>query len=228
MDKDKIHLTDIKRILLGEAPAEFLLETFFRTIVAYIVMLAIVKLLGKRMSGKLTPTEMAVMLMFGAIVSGIMQIPDRGVIEGIFVLLLVLCIQRLVTLWTTKSAAFENRLLGKMQLLIKDGVLQTKQLKQEKISRTQLFAMLRSKNYAQLGEIKRLYMETTGVFSFYKEKEPRAGLTLYPDEDKALYDTRHTVPGERVCYDCGSLFEQDLIPAQCPHCKGTHFTEAVK
>src|ERR1700709_2598006 len=103
MDKDKIHLADFKRILLGEAPAEFLLETFLRTIIAYIVMLAIVKLLGKRMSGKLTPTEMAVMLMFGAVVSGIMQIPDRGVIEGIFVLLLILFMQRMITLWTTKS-----------------------------------------------------------------------------------------------------------------------------
>src|SRR5438046_2471334 len=99
MDKDQIKLSDIQRILLGDAPGEFLLEVFLRTIVAYIIMLVIVKLLGKRMSRKLTATEMAVMLMFGAIISGMMQIPDRGVLEGAFVLLLVVGIQRLVTLW---------------------------------------------------------------------------------------------------------------------------------
>jgi uncharacterized membrane protein YcaP (DUF421 family) len=228
MDKDKIHFTDVKRILIGEAPAEFLLEVFFRSIVAYIVILVIVRLLGKRMSGKLTPTEMAVMLMFGAVVSGIMQIPDRGVIEGGFVLLLVLGMQRMVTLWTTRSEKFENRLLGEMQLLIKDGVLQLKQLELENISRNQLFAMLRSKNYAHLGEIKRLYMETTGTFSFFKMKEPRPGLSLFPYEDKALYEGSATEAGTKVCDQCGRLYDAGSVPTECGNCHGRHFIDAVK
>jgi uncharacterized membrane protein YcaP (DUF421 family) len=227
MDKDKIQLSDIKRILIGEAPVEFLLEVFLRSIVAYVVMLVIIKLLGKRMSGKLTPTEMAVMLMFGAIVSGIMQIPDRGVIEGIFVLLLVLFIQRRVTLWTTKSETFETRVLGKMQVLVKDGVLETRQLKQEKISRSQLFAMLRSKNYSHLGEVKRLYMETSGSFSLFKAKEPPPGLSLYPEEDKSLFKEQSFDAGKTVCYDCGTLYQATKVPSQCGHCQGSHFTDPV-
>src|ERR1700712_3853266 len=107
MDKDKIHLGDIKRIILGEAPWEFMAEVFFRTIISYIVILVIVKMLGKRMSGRLTPTEMAVMLMFGAVVSGSMQVPDRGILEATFVLVLIVIVQRLITLWAFKSTKFE-------------------------------------------------------------------------------------------------------------------------
>jgi uncharacterized membrane protein YcaP (DUF421 family) len=228
MDKDQMKLSDIQRILLGDAPGEFLVEVFFRTIVAYIVMLVIVKLLGKRMSRKLTATEMAVMLMFGAIISGMMQIPDRGVVEGAFVLLLVVGIQRLVTLWTIKNEKFENRMFGRMKLLVKDGVLQLKDLQTEKISRTQLFAMLRSKSCKHLGEIKRLYMETNGSFSIFKNEKERPGVSLYPDEDEPLHDTQQTDCNSKACYSCGMLYSKNALPAQCIHCKGERFIYPVK
>ena len=110
--------------------------------------------MGKRMSGKLTHTEMAVMLMFGAIVSSGMQIPERGVIESSFVLLLVLLFQRIVTLWTVRYKKVENVVLGKMNILVKDGQLQLKALDEELISKRQIFRLLRSKNIRHLGQVK--------------------------------------------------------------------------
>ena len=88
--------------------------------------------------------------------------------------------------------------------------------------------MLRSKNYAQLGEIKRLYMETSGVFSFYKAKEAGPGLSLYPDEDKPLYNEQPAADGKKVCYDCGKLYNASAVPVHCENCKGSHFINAVK
>jgi hypothetical protein len=108
MKKEEIHLSDIKRILLGNAPEEFLLEVFIRSIVTYVILLIILKLLGKRMSTKLTNTEMAVMLMFGAVVSSAMQIPERGIIEGAFVLVLILLLQRSITLLALRKSKLEN------------------------------------------------------------------------------------------------------------------------
>jgi len=228
MDKDQIHLSDIKRILLGEAPVNFLLEVFLRSIVAYIVLLVVVKLLGKRMSGRLTSTEIAVMLMFGAIVSGIMQIPDRGVIEGSFGLVIVILLQRLVTLWTTRNKKFEDIVLGKMNILIRDGVMLADELAKEKISRNQLFAMLRSKKISQLGEVKRLYMETSGSFSIFQADTPPPGLSVLPDEDESLYNSQETEKGKKVCYDCGTLYDEAQLPHACTTCKGRHFIDAVK
>jgi uncharacterized membrane protein YcaP (DUF421 family) len=102
MKKDEIHLEDIQRILFGQAPPQFLLEVFIRTVVIYISLLFIVRLLGKRMSGQLTIMEMAVMLTLGAIVSVPMQMPDRGLLQGA---LLLLCTRRfIVALHGTISA----------------------------------------------------------------------------------------------------------------------------
>lgn len=54
MEKSEIRLEDINRILFGQAPPEFLLEVFLRTLIVYIVLQLIVQWLGKRMNGMLT------------------------------------------------------------------------------------------------------------------------------------------------------------------------------
>src|SRR6476659_4263861 len=74
MEKDEIHFGDIKRWLFGDAPPEFMIEVFIRTILIYLFLLLIVRLMGKRMSGQITLTEMAVMITLGAIVSPAIQL----------------------------------------------------------------------------------------------------------------------------------------------------------
>jgi hypothetical protein len=55
MNRYKVHLKDVARILFGQAPPVFLLEAFIRTLATY--MLLIVRWLGKRMTGGLTLIE---------------------------------------------------------------------------------------------------------------------------------------------------------------------------
>jgi uncharacterized membrane protein YcaP (DUF421 family) len=228
MKKEDIHLWDIKRILLGEAPPSFLLETLVRSIISFAILLLIVRLLGKRMSGKLTSTEMSVQLMFGAIVSSAMQIPDRGILEGGFALLLVLLFQRGFTYWTIHSEKAEDIILGNISLLIKDGVLQLKALEKETISRNQLFAKLRTENIKQLGEIKRLYMETNGQFSIYKNKEKPPGLTIYPDGDREAIETLKPHQGIMVCKECGFTHEEKGLPENCPVCESHNWKVSLE
>ncbi|RCH55308.1 hypothetical protein DJ568_09000 [Mucilaginibacter hurinus] len=75
MKKEEIDLSDIGRILLGEAPPLFLLEVFIRGLATYMFLLVIVRWLGKRMGGQITIMEMSVMITLGAIVSVPMQAP---------------------------------------------------------------------------------------------------------------------------------------------------------
>lgn len=44
MKKDEIQLEDWERILFGVAPPEFLLETLFRALIIYFVLLVILRL----------------------------------------------------------------------------------------------------------------------------------------------------------------------------------------
>jgi uncharacterized membrane protein YcaP (DUF421 family) len=87
MNKQDIHLYDLHRILFGDAPTIFILEVLIRTIITYFVLLVITRWLGKRMSGQVSITEMAIMLTLGAIVSVAMQVPESGILMAALVLL---------------------------------------------------------------------------------------------------------------------------------------------
>jgi uncharacterized membrane protein YcaP (DUF421 family) len=227
MEKEDIHFYDVYRVLFGNAPLSFLIEVVVRSVITYIILLAVIKGLGKRMSGQLSFTEMAVMLMLGAIVSSAMQIPERGIVEGCFVLLLVLLMQRFITWWMFKSARVEDKILGRMYLLVKDGILQIKELSGEYVSRSQLMGLLRSKNVTNLGMVKRLYLETSGAFTMYQYKNERAGMSLLPKEDEALFNSQKIVKDKKVCNICGQVYELDRVPDHCENCHSNEFVQPV-
>jgi uncharacterized membrane protein YcaP (DUF421 family) len=102
MNKEEIHLYDIQRILFGNAPVSFLLETLIRTFIVYAVLIIVLRIMGSRMSGQLTITELAIMLMLGAIVSSAVEMPDKGILWGVAALIVILLLQQGLTYWTTK------------------------------------------------------------------------------------------------------------------------------
>ena len=62
VEKQDLRLGDIQRILFGEAPPQFLLEVLIRTVIIFLALLVFLRLIGKRMGGVLTISELAVML----------------------------------------------------------------------------------------------------------------------------------------------------------------------
>ncbi|MDQ4139865.1 MAG: hypothetical protein M3142_05015, partial [Bacteroidota bacterium] len=103
MKKEEIFLGDWQRILLGNAPWEFMLEVFIRTAIVYVALLITWRLLGKRMSAQLTITELAVMITLGGIASVPMQLPDRGILLGFLGLAIAILFQRGLNLVTFRS-----------------------------------------------------------------------------------------------------------------------------
>jgi uncharacterized membrane protein YcaP (DUF421 family) len=185
MKKEEIHLDDWRRILFGQAPAEFLLEALMRTLIIYVAMLIVLRLLGKRMNGQITITELAVIITLGAIVALPMQVPDRGILPGIVLLVVVMLLQRGVTGWGVRNPRVEKIIQGEMSLLVRDGVLQLNALKDARILRDQLFAQLRDKAIEHLGQVERVYLEGCGVFSVFRREQPVPGLSVLPTLDAA-------------------------------------------
>ncbi|TLD40418.1 MAG: hypothetical protein JETT_3326 [Candidatus Jettenia ecosi] len=69
MDKEVIKFGDWERLFFGHAPVEFMLEVFLRTIFIYLMLLLILRLLGKRMTSQASILELAVMVTLGAIIA---------------------------------------------------------------------------------------------------------------------------------------------------------------
>jgi len=226
MDKYHMKLTDLQRIFIGDAPLAFMLEVLGRTIIIYIFLLFVMRLLGKRMSGQLTISDLAITIMLGAIVAPPMEMPDRGILLGIFILFLVLLYQRSLSWWGVKNNKVEKVLYGSLSMLVKDGLIQTDELEKTRISRAQLYSVLRQKKVFNLGEIERVYLEACGIFTVYKTKASKAGLSLYPVRDKHVQ--RNTQKDLYACQHCGATQEfSDKQHQICNNCGASKWDSAV-
>jgi uncharacterized membrane protein YcaP (DUF421 family) len=226
MKKEEIHLDDIHRILFGQTPPIFLVEVMIRTLVIYIFLLFVVRALGKRMSGQLTIMEMAVMLTLGAIVSIAMQIPDRGVVLSMFVLLCTLVFHRGLGKLGFKSTRIEDITQGQLSVLVKDGVLQLDEMEKCSISRQQLFAELRGSQIYNLGKVKRVYLEACGLFTIFQTEQDKPGLTVLPPDDQDIFKSQHHV--ELIaCINCGLVHKITDEKSPCADCGHDKWVDAV-
>ncbi|GAB3018080.1 YetF domain-containing protein [Spirosoma pulveris] len=229
MKKEAIHLEDWQRILLGDAPAEFLVEVLIRTSLIYLILLIVMRLLGKRMNGQLTNLELAVMLTMGAIIAPAMQLPDRGLLSGVLALLCALLFQRGTNWLGIKSSKTEKIIQGTATVLVKDGVFQLEQMVSNRLSHQQVFAALRSENVYNLGDVKRLYLEAYGMFSIYRAEPGKPGLSVFEPSDEEIHSIHEQPESEALaCTNCGNTVPSPPQPGHCPVCQATKWIPAVR
>jgi uncharacterized membrane protein YcaP (DUF421 family) len=233
MKKEDIHLDDIYRILFGQAPVTFLLEVFIRTLVVYLVLLLAIRWLGKRMSGQLTIMELAVMLTLGAIICVPMQIPDRGLMQGIVLLLCAVWFQRGISLLGVKYGWFEDFTQGKSSMLVKNGMLILPELEKNRISHGQFFAKLRSEGIFNLGELDRVYLEACGLYSIFKSKSPKSGLPILFRVDQDIVENQNQATNEEnnneelvACKNCGHV-QKKQADNKCDNCGENSWIKAI-
>lgn len=229
MDKNEIQLTDWQRILIGNNPWGFMLEVLGRTIIIYICLIIVMRLLGKRMNAQLTILDLAVMLTLGAIASVPMQSFNKGILPGIILLIAILLLHQGLSVLTYKRRRVEVLTQGTVSLVGKEGVLDAEMLKKLRISRDQIFSVLRSQGIRHLGQVKRLYSEADGHFSVFKLKEAKPGLSVFPRSDNVLPPKTEEVQHQHACCFCGNVVEKTDEPtAPCSNCGSKDWVRAVK
>jgi uncharacterized membrane protein YcaP (DUF421 family) len=227
MKKEDIELWDWNRILFGETPPVFIVEVFIRTLITFLLLLVVLRLLGKKMSGQLNLTESSVMITLGAITSVPMQMPDRGVVVGIVALLCVLILQRSINRMSSRSAKVEEVTQGKLSILVRDGVLDLKVMEHNGVTKQDLYSALREQEYHNLAKAKRVYFESCGMLNIYEEKERRPGLAIYPSDEAELVQHSEKDNEHVACKNCGFVAFKDNHSDTCPHCGVNQWMTAI-
>jgi uncharacterized membrane protein YcaP (DUF421 family) len=225
---NSVWLSDWKRILLGNAPSGFLLEVLLRTAVVYLLLIVLVRLLGKRMSGQVSTLELGLMIVLGAIVSGAFQVANRGVIPAIVLLFTALLLQRGLSAAGARSVRFERLTQGDAKMVVRGGNLQIDELRTIGISQEQIFSALRAQGIRHLGQLERVYQEASGEFSIFLRQPPSAGLSVLPDWDRELHGRARIAKGSCACAHCGLVQSSSPGPFRCPRCGHHDVQDAVE
>ena len=81
---------EIDRLLMNDLPYSFLLEVMFRSVVMYIVALAILKLAGRRGIKQLSVFELVIILTLGSAAGDPLFYDDVGLVPAITVFIMIL------------------------------------------------------------------------------------------------------------------------------------------
>ena len=174
---------EFDRIFLGDLTIELVLEIVLRTVVMYLYTLALVRVLGKRGLGALSPFELVIIVALGSAVGDPMFYTDVPLTHGIIVITAVVGLQRILVKLTERNKRVERLIESYPVLLVRDGVLMGDALEQEHLSQDEVFMGLRAEGVEYLGEVRRAYLEPSGNISVFKEKKPATtGGSILPDE----------------------------------------------
>ena len=123
---------------------------------------------------------------------------------------------------------FEKKVMGEIDVLIHDGVLNVGTMQHTRVTREKLFAELRGNSIKHLGEVQRFYFEASGEFALVKAKQPFPGLSVIPNWDKKMRDKQKPQPEISACKTCGNVKQvakEEKVP--CNNCGSTDTEYAV-
>src|SRR4051812_37468641 len=97
MEPEQIKWNDWQRIILGEAPPEFLIELILRAVIIFFLIIVSLRLMGKRMSAQLTRIESTALFVVAGAIGVPLPSADRGLLPAIGIALVVILVGRLVS-----------------------------------------------------------------------------------------------------------------------------------
>ena len=151
-----------------------MLVTLTRAAILYFFVIICMRLMGKRQLGELQPTELVITILISEIVTIPMQ--DNGIplINSIFAVLLLVCLEIFNSAMCLKSARIRSIVEGNPIIVIRNGVVDQKKLRQLRFSIEDLLEQLRQKDIFDINDVRYAFIETNGQLSVMlkPEKEP--------------------------------------------------------
>ena len=138
-----------------------MLINFFRAIILYIVVLIVMRLMGKREIGQLQPFELAIAIMIADLASIPMTETGVPISNGIVPILGLLVMHLIISMINLKSIKAREIICGKPRILIYRGKIDEKALIKERFTINELQERLRGNNVASVGDVEYAILETS-------------------------------------------------------------------
>ena len=151
--------------------------SYVRTILLYLVLIAVVRMMGKRQIGQMEPSEFVVTMLVANLASIPMQDGGIPLFSGVVHIVTVLGLELVLSALSMKSTKLRKILCGKPVILVENGNILQKNLKKTRITLDELTGHLREKDVLDLQAVQYAILETNGnlsVFPYPKEKPASA------------------------------------------------------
>lgn len=145
-----------------------------RTVIVYVIVVFSLRIMGKRQLGELQPSELVVTILVSNLATLSIEdtnVPLLGSILPIF--MLVIC-EVAVSLITLKSNRARKFISGNPRIIIRNGIIDQREMRNLRWSIDDLMEQLRSSNIFDVNEVSLAIVETSGNLAAYPKYAARA------------------------------------------------------
>jgi uncharacterized membrane protein YcaP (DUF421 family) len=144
---------------------------FIRTIIIYVILNIMLKIMGKRQIGELEVNELVSTLLISEI--GALPISDTDIplLPSIVPILFIASSEVIISIVKNKSATLKRVVEGEPTYIIYKGRLRQKALAENRISINEVLTEMRIQGIANFNEVRYAILEQNGKLSFLKESD---------------------------------------------------------
>ena len=140
-----------------------------RTALLYFLIMAGLRLMGKRQIGQLEPSELVLTMMISDLAAVPMQDFGIPLLAGVFPILTLLALSMLMSELSLKNLRFRRLVCGLPAVLIRNGQVQQKAMKANRYTLDELLEQLRGQGLSGIQEVKYAVLENSGQLSVLPE-----------------------------------------------------------
>ena len=151
--------------------------SYIRTIILYLVLIAVIRFMGKRQIGQMEASEFVVTMLVANLAAIPMQDAGIPLYSGFLPIVTVLGLELLLSGLSLKSLRLRKLLCGKPVILIENGKILQDNLRRTRVTLDELTGHLREKDVLDFTSVQYAILETNGnlsVFPYPKEKPASA------------------------------------------------------
>lgn len=144
-----------------------------RSVILFLLAVVFVRMMGKRMVGQLQPFELVVAILIANL--AVTPMADVGIplLYGIVPMMGLVVLHGLFTLISMKSQTLREFFSGRPTVLIKNGVIQVKELEKLCMNLNDLLEALRTGGILNLSDVGMAIAETTGKVNVFPKAHKR-------------------------------------------------------
>ena len=150
---------------------------FLRTVILYLVLIAVIRMMGKRQIGQMEPSEFVVTMLVANLAAIPLEEVDIPLHSGLIPILTVLAMELVLAILSLRSLLVRKLLCGKPVILIDNGQILQENLRRTRVTLDELSGHLREKDVLDIATVQFAILETNGnlsVFPYPKERPATA------------------------------------------------------
>lgn len=147
-------------------------EFVLRALVVYVVLLALVRLTGKRAVAQTTPFDMILLVLLGTAVQNSLIGEDISLLGGLLLAATLITINHVVGFVTARMPSMHALVEGEPVLLARNGEVFGRVLRRQNLCPADFDEAMRRHGIRDHGEIECAWLESDGRVTLLKRREP--------------------------------------------------------